>query len=112
MKRIDYSPEKIVFLKFDENYNKLIVSLTNGDVRIFDNNLKEERRFSRITTSRIVDVVLVNSSKVIIFNETHAFNPEDPSYIVALPSKPCKAILLDAWGVLVASRSGLLYIKT
>lgn len=112
LKRIDYSPEKIVFLKFDENFNKLIVSLTNGNVLIFDNNLKEEKIISQRITSRIVDIVLVDSLKVIVFNETHAFNPEEFSYVITLPSKPYKAILLNAWGLLVASRSGLLYIKT
>lgn len=112
LRRINYSPEKIVFLKFDENYRKLIIALTNGNVILFNDNLEEEKSFSLSTTSQIIDIVLVGNLKVIVLNETHAFNPEDGSYIVTLPSKPYKAIMFNTWGVLVASPSGLLYLKT
>ncbi|MEM0217302.1 MAG: hypothetical protein QXM73_00930 [Candidatus Nezhaarchaeales archaeon] len=110
LKRIDYD-SKISFLKFDENYRKLIIGLTNGSLMVLNGNLEVERSFSLSTTSQIIDVVLTGNSKVIVLNETHAFSPEDNSYIVALPSKPYKAVMFDTWGVLVASPSGLLYLK-
>lgn len=112
LKRIDYSPEKIVFLKFDERHRRLIVGFANGSIALFDENFERGKMFSLNTVSRIIDVVLVDNLKVIVINETHAFNPEDSSYIIKLPSKPYKATLLGTWGVLVASLSGLLYLKT
>lgn len=111
LKRVDYD-SKIVFLKFDENYRKLMIGLANGSIMVLNDNFEVEKRFSLSTASQIIDVVLAGKSKVIVLNETHAFSPEDDSYIVALPSKPYKAIMFDTWGVLVASPSGLLYLKS
>ncbi|MEM0232796.1 MAG: hypothetical protein QXD66_03075 [Candidatus Nezhaarchaeales archaeon] len=110
LKRIDYD-SKVLFLKLDENYRKLIIGLTNGSLMVLNGNLEVEKSFSLGTTSQIIDVVLTGSSRVIVLNETYAFSPEDDSYIVALPSKPYKAVMFDTWGVLVASPSGLLYLK-
>lgn len=112
VKRIDCSPEKIVFLKFNEHYRRLIIGFTNGSIAILNENLAEEKSFSLSPTLKIIDVVLIGNLKVIVLNETHVFNPEDSSFIVELPSKPYKATVLDMWGVLVASPSGLLYLKT
>lgn len=112
LRRVDYSPEKIVLLKFDEQHHKLIIGFTNGSIAILNENLVEEKTFSLSVASKIIDVVLVNNLKTIIINETHAFDPEDSSYVIALPSRPYKAVMLGTWGVLVASPSGLLYLKT
>ncbi|MDH5815938.1 MAG: hypothetical protein QE164_04025 [Candidatus Nezhaarchaeota archaeon] len=111
LKRVDYD-SKIVFLKFDENYRKLIIGLMNGSIMVFNENFEAERNFLLSATSQIIDVVIAGNSKIIVLNETHVFSPEDSSYTVTLPSKPYKAIMFDTWGVLVASPSGLLYLKS
>lgn len=112
LQRVDYSPEKITFLKSDENYNKLVIWLTNGKLMILNDKLEEEKSFSLTTTAQVIDVVIASNSRIVILDETKAFDPEDSAYVISLPSRPYKAVALGLQGVLVASPSGLLYLKT
>ncbi|GEM_PF-1749054 len=111
LRLIDYSPQKIVLLKRDDLYNKLILGLSNGTIMVFNEDLKEEKRLTLSKPSQIVDAVLVRNLRLVVLNETHAINLEDPTYVVGLPSKPYKAVALDAWRVLVATPSGLLLLR-
>jgi len=111
LRLIDYSPQKIVLLKRDDLYNKLILGLSNGTIMVLNEDLSEEKRLALSESFCIVDAVLVRNRGLLIFNETHALDLEDPTYVVRLPSKPYKAVALDAWRVLVATPSGLLLLR-
>jgi len=111
LRLIDYSPQKIVLLKRDYLYNKLILGLSNGTMIVLNESLSEEKRLALSKPSQIVDAVLMQGLRLVVFNETHALDLENPTYAVRLPSKPYKAVALDAWRALVATPSGLLLLR-
>ena len=111
LRLIDYSPQKIVLLKRDYLYNKLILGLSNGTMIVLNEGLSEEKRLALSKPSQIVDAVLMQGLRLVVFNETHALDLENPTYAVRLPSKPYKAVALDAWRALVATPSGLLLLR-
>jgi hypothetical protein len=111
LRLIDYSPQKIVLLKRDCLYNKLILGLSNGTMIVLNESLSEEKRLALSKPSQIVDAVLMQGLRLVVFNETHALDLENPTYAVRLPSKPYKAVALDAWRALVATPSGLLLLR-
>ncbi|MHC1637510.1 MAG: hypothetical protein ACXQTU_05000 [Candidatus Nezhaarchaeales archaeon] len=110
IKMIDYSPEKIIFLKHDEHYDKLIIQFTNNTLLILNSSFITEKTI--LLNSQIVEAVLVNPSRIIVFNETHAYDPENPSsFMVKLPSKPYKVIKIGIAEILVATDHGLLRLR-
>lgn len=110
IKVINYDPEKIVFLKHDELYDKLIIQFTNNSLIILNHNFTVEKLIP--LNSQIVEAILLSPIRIIVFNETHAYDPENPSlFMVKLPSKPHKAIKIGISDILVATDYGLLHLK-
>jgi len=110
MKMLDYSPEKIVFLKHDEQYDKLIIQFTNNTLLILNSSLIKEKAIP--LNNQIIEAILISPSRIIVFNETHAYDPENPSsFMVKLPSRPYKAVKLSMADILVATDYGLLRLR-
>jgi len=106
---LDYSPEEIIFFKLDKYANKLLLQLTNNDLIILNESLKLERKVS--LDSSIIEAFIVDEG-LIIFNESHAYNPINKgSFMARLPSPPNKILRLGPSGFLVASDRGLLYLR-
>ncbi|MCS7140352.1 MAG: hypothetical protein RMI99_03890 [Nitrososphaerota archaeon] len=108
---INFSPEKIVFLKCDEQYGKLIVQFTNHSLAVLNSNLVLEKLLA--LSDRVVEALLLNPSRIIVLSETRIYDPENPSsFAIDLPSKPYKAVRIGTSGILVATDHGLLHLKT
>ncbi len=106
---IDYSPEEILFFKLDEHVDKLLLQLSNNDLIVLNGSLKLEEKIP--LSNPILDAFVIDEG-LIVFNETHAYNPMNKeSFMVKLPSRPNKVLRLGSSGFLVASDYGLLYLK-